>query len=129
MDWDLGTRLRSQPCGGRNGFDPAMEQNQNRPRGLSQVDRGGTRSFVRCFKAKERGAHVKNGSNVIQAAPRATANVTPAAVSCTPPAPHPCSTAPALQTQPRFTGSLPWDVPIFQMEEMGNPPIYWLAIE
>lgn len=45
--------------------------------------------------------------------------MTPAVVSCT---------SYRLQTYPRLTGSLPWDVPLFQMEKMGNAPIYQLAI-
>lgn len=104
-----------------------MEQNQNRPSGLFQVDRGEIRSFVRYFKAKEIGVYIKNCLDFIQAAPkagRAASELNPAVVSCASLLRSSC----ASDTSRIHGKSLPWDVPISQMEKWENHPFHRLAV-
>lgn len=88
-----------------------MEQNQNHPRGLSQVDQGETRGFVRYFKVKEFGVYTKKLLEFYSSAPKAD-RATPEPTQLRFHA-HPC----ASDTSRIHGKSLPWDVPISQMEK------------
>lgn len=91
-----------------------MERNQNRPRGLFQADQGETRGFVRYFKVKEFGVYTKKLLEFYSSAPKAD-RATPEPTQLRFHA-HPC----ASDTSRIHGKSLPWAVPISQMEKNGK---------